>query len=58
MEQRLKAQLDQTKKMNKEENEKCNRETKHLNDLRKNKKDLKRDKDIAENDLLKNTLEL
>lgn len=58
MEQRLKAQLDQTKKMNKEENEKCNRETKHLNDLRKNKKDLKRDKDIAENELLKNTLEL
>lgn len=58
MEQRLKAQLENTKKMNKEENEKCSRETKHLNDLRKNKKDLKRDKDIAENELLKNTLEL
>lgn len=33
-------------------------ETKHLNELRKNKKQLKRDKDMIENDLLKNTLTL
>ena len=42
MEKSLKEQLEHTKQLNKEEHEKCNRETKHLNDLRKNKKELKR----------------
>ncbi|EAS06736.1 hypothetical protein TTHERM_00688760 (macronuclear) [Tetrahymena thermophila SB210] len=57
-EENLKYQYENSKKSNKEESEKCAREVDELNNLRSLKKKLKREKDIYESEMMKNSLAL
>jgi chromosome segregation ATPase len=58
MERTLKYQLDMTQKAESEATAKCRREENQLEDLRENRKRLKREKEIEQHTLLKNKLEL
>jgi len=57
-EENLKFQYENSKKSNQEESEKCAREIEELNDLRSLKRKLKREKDIYESEMMKNSLAL
>ncbi len=58
MEKTLKNQLQMTQNAEKETAAKCKREEAQLEDLRENRKKLKREKEIEQHTLLKNKLEL
>lgn len=58
MEKSLKYQLDMTQKAESEANAKCKREESQLEELRENRKKLKREKEIEQHTLMKNKLEL
>lgn len=58
MEGSLKNQLDMTQKAENEASNKCKREENQLDELRENRKKLKREKEIEQHTLMKNKLEL
>jgi hypothetical protein len=58
MEKTLKNQLQMTQNAERETAAKCKREEQQLEDLRENRKKLKREKEIEHHTLLKNKLEL
>ena len=56
MERQLKHQLEMTQKAEAETSAKCKREEQQLADLRDNRKELKRQKEIEQHTLMKNKL--
>lgn len=58
MEKALKHQLDITQKVENEASNLCKKEEKELEELRQGRKQLKREKDIAQHTLMKNNLQL
>lgn len=54
----LKNHFEETKRTNKSETDKCAKEIEELNALRNLKKKLKREKDVYESELMKNSLTL
>lgn len=58
MERQLRHQLEMTQRAENDASAKCKREEQQLSDLRENRKELKRQREIEQHTLMKNKLEL